>query len=537
MTWRRQVVHVLWKDIRKSRWFLAAYASMVLLVFLVPMPEQPLPVIEALWPFAVTLLACMITVLTNHDDSPITESAQWRSLPLTPSAVLTAKLMLILLLTIATLIAQVIQMRGNALSPAQWYRALEACAIVMMGLSLLVLVIASVSTSVTGALVLSLATLVGGSMLEFTEIVRGLVASGTPPETEANWRILEFAIGAVATIFALSRLYMRNVSRVAGLVMLGVAVIVFHVPGVFFQLWRDTAMSRLRAGQQVRISGITTSVFSDGPQMTTTLEADGFDPDVRVVLESARLEFLIGARQVLDVPYGIVHRGVTQIDGTESRKVTGLRDAILVEPDSIPGHHVSWPTGANFRRFAYPALLPLDQIRLQGEDITQTAVRLSGVVHLLRGDVISMPTKHGTRVTRHGLRLIELDSSAAKRTWTRILDLRWYSSAFPRGGLGEFSSAFSPFMALVNDRTRTAERLRMDGATSNPMASFMLGAGAMRQSLALVPETEFTTQKPDTIGDEWRNEAQLVLVTWTSVGRYRFSTKPTPLAFTPIAKP
>lgn len=99
MTWLRQVLHVAAKDIRHVRWQIAAYVAIVAAAtWYVVGPLRTTTAVP--WTLLVIVGGIFLVALLVQADSPSRVDAFWRSRPLDPLAVLGAKVVIMVVLTL-----------------------------------------------------------------------------------------------------------------------------------------------------------------------------------------------------------------------------------------------------------------------------------------------------------------------------------------------------------------------------------------------------------------------------------------------------
>src|SRR5689334_1005508 len=103
MNWTREVAHVAWKDLRQHRSTLAVFVILVAVATMRAMllagsgHESSLFSITAI---VLLLFACVVSAVLVQGDSPGRTDAFWRSRPFRPSAILGAKLLVIVTLIV-----------------------------------------------------------------------------------------------------------------------------------------------------------------------------------------------------------------------------------------------------------------------------------------------------------------------------------------------------------------------------------------------------------------------------------------------------
>src|SRR5438105_5296178 len=102
MTWLGQVRHIAWKDVRQSRWILGIYIVVVITATArsVAFPFAANGVATSVL-FLVVVIGIAAAATIVQSDSPVRSDALWASRPFYPSAMLSAKLLLVLIVILA----------------------------------------------------------------------------------------------------------------------------------------------------------------------------------------------------------------------------------------------------------------------------------------------------------------------------------------------------------------------------------------------------------------------------------------------------
>ena len=93
MKWHAQVAHVARKDLRQFRWMIAAYALVVAAATATATGWSAFGADQQLWTVALVVMGMVLLAVLVQADSPARTTPFWITLPLHPSAVFTAKLL------------------------------------------------------------------------------------------------------------------------------------------------------------------------------------------------------------------------------------------------------------------------------------------------------------------------------------------------------------------------------------------------------------------------------------------------------------
>ena len=277
MSWTRQLMHVLAKDIRAQQWWLLLYT--VLLVLGTGPVWWPAHFgVEALPATATFDLVSVLTVATIffravRADAPLGRDSAWVMLPLAPSAVFAAKLAFLGVLTVILPIA--------AQAPAWWHLRVPLSSIAVVWsasgtayIALLIVVALFASAVRSGGIVF---LLVLGS---------GIVNEALDRPLEASWALwLSVAVSAAALLVLLQTYVRRQDTTGRRLVLTGVGLVVLLLPNSARSTPEgDATLAAVLPGTRVTLTADTTTATRAGSSTPVLEVLLAPVPDARNVL-------------------------------------------------------------------------------------------------------------------------------------------------------------------------------------------------------------------------------------------------------------
>ncbi len=158
MSWLAQVRHVLAKDLRHARWFLAAYAAAVAVASAHVLNwTQSTDAIYDVAMIAVVVLAVLIVAGWVQADPPRRATAHWVTLPLDPIAVLAAKLVLAAFLVLLPALGEIAVLRLMRLAPRTIVMLAGAAGVAFGAWLLAAMVLAALTRDLRGFVLLYVA--------------------------------------------------------------------------------------------------------------------------------------------------------------------------------------------------------------------------------------------------------------------------------------------------------------------------------------------------------------------------------------------
>lgn len=499
MRWHAQVAHVGRKDLRLVRWHAAAYAGVVAEATASAVGWGAFaPGAPSLWSSAPVLLGMAVAALLVQADSPARADAFWATLPLRPSAVCAAKLLVAVTVLLALpLLGQLAGLLAHAVAPADVPGLLAESALTYGAWLCLAAVAAALTPDFRGFVVAAILAALGWAV--GSQVVWWLggasAAGGAPPP------LLVPAVATGGALLLLGHQYLtRDVRRgawIAGL--LGGVVLV--LPLLAARPVRSVPAAAGAVPDHLRrvALGIYEVRLRGGSETEVMLRVDG------------------GSEHHVDVLVSPVVR-VRMADGS----------AVAVAAED---HHVRQTLS-----FAQPA----DGFRWLGErpssgtmivpvsvalPAAQRAAIAEGSARLaLEGRVevqeprlrAALPLRAGAAAAGGGRRMRVVGVQA----WGEGVAVELQeSSVAPSRSFARADDPHGPrSFALVNRERGEALALGPGSRTGNRSGLVLPGPGAQVQTWQL------TSQLPDDsgvrIGADWLERAHLLLFDWAPVGSY-----------------
>jgi hypothetical protein len=511
MNWIAQVRHVAVKDVRQGWWLLLVYVAMVSVAAasvvtrraLGPYSTGPssetlgMPDIFVVWlPAFIIILGLLSTASLLHADSPTRANAFWASRPLSPSAVLAAKLVVVATAVVALpLVGGLTALESLDTSPAAATSVLARAALSYGEWTLAVMVIGALTDDIRGFV----SAFVG-------VLAAMIVLLGVLDITTVEWGAFGPAVLLLISVgggVALMAFLYRTRHRGLRTWIAGVAAMVCLVTASFMTpSLHDRAMLLSSAGPPVEVEPLNPSAWR---------EAQRFAMRFRVAQgpDSERLDFH---------PIAITLR---LHDGKDVH-VNGSHSDVLVRRVVPPvGHPVRWindPTNPEWPT-VFTAQPNFDFERPSiARDIRSVAV--NGTVTVSRPRVVAtLPLRKGATVTRDGRRVaiygFRHDSSVAN-VWVQLSFVA-RPAAVPEPNR-QLSEKDGLQFAIVNEAH--AEAMLIDGGVEGGSGSIVLpwiNVSTMFMGLSTRTSQGSTGVPRD---DAWYAGAQLVIVEWNVVGRY-----------------
>jgi hypothetical protein len=415
MTWTQQLLHVLRRDLRHFRWYVAAYAITV--VLLVARVYRAEPTVVS---FNVSLLLLLIglgmflVAVAVQADPPTADDAMWRATPLAPSAVLAAKLALAVLLLVIGLAGQFAALQAFAVGPTDMTAYLLQSIVPMCWWLMGSMMIAAHTRDARWYLtVLITAPIALAILLWFVNFgmmfgVPRLVENANDPA--ALFGFLRFVALVVATVvLALSytRRIGRRVSSVAAAAMVMLGGLVGAATSMVTNA-RTTSGVRLRT-PDLRVQASLAIDVSDQESSTVSIRLTGAEVSAtdRLLVEwpVMFLRFPDSSEVRLQLSTGMR----ASFEETEFGQTTnfgqGWQGMVMAEPAQVAATGATWPA-QRFREHRFTILSTLTDGQRRAIDSGRVEAWIEANAQLLQAhEVIQASSTAGARSTVPGLRL------------------------------------------------------------------------------------------------------------------------------------
>jgi hypothetical protein len=491
MKWHAQVLHVVRKDLRLSRWLLLAYAAVVAAVTAGAAEwgsATPLPMTGHI------LLGTVLLAFLVQADSPARGDSLWVTLPLHPSGVFAAKLLVGAVVLIGLpLLGQLVALRTHEVAPADLPRLLGQSAL-SYGAWLAVAAAFAALTSDLRSFLVAL-TLAGFAWLFGVRFV----LAGAGPSASPGWSTLPLV--ATGMLLLLAHQYLtRNVRRGA---LMGGALAV-AVLALLAAPARSAAPAASPAGP-IPVSLKPASIELGGVALKPGSEAElgvrltGMSPFHQYVLVSptVRMHMPDGSSTVVQARERLVSlsRPIPRLEGvrTVSERKPADRFVAMAVVELSPSQRQALAAG--HARLSLQGRLEVREPRTRAELPLRTgASDAEGGRRMRIASVESLP--EGPEVA---VRTSEVGSSADEG-----LDKRMYGM-------------HAPEYLLVNRSRREALQMRQRSSSGSELALVLPGPSAWSFTAELVLEEQRPDEEPR-VRPVWLGAARLLLVTWVPVG-------------------
>lgn len=412
MTWAAQVIHVLRRDLRHFRWYLAAYAiTVVLLVARVYRTGESTGYFNASLLLLVGLGMFLVAVAIQADP-PAADDALWRATPLEPSAVLAAKLALVVVLLLVGLVGQLAALLAYALGPDDIVASLLQSIVPMCWWLMGSMLIAAHTRDARWYLTVLLTTPIALAIVLWfanfgvvfgvsVEIVR------TPAALFAFLRVATLLLALGVLVLA----YTRRIGRRASMVAAAAMVMVGAFVGVGTELVPDarTRVGRGLSATDLRVQASLAIDVSDQQRSTVSLRLNGADVSAtdRLLLGWPVLvmRFPDSSEVRLELASGMSASIDESASGQSVYFGQGGYGTVVAEPAQVAGTGAPWP-GPRFRelRFTVPSTLTDDQRR--AIEALRVNAWMEGHAQLVSARVVAeVPTRVGARSAAPGVRV------------------------------------------------------------------------------------------------------------------------------------
>ncbi|CAN5702486.1 hypothetical protein BH23GEM8_BH23GEM8_10900 [soil metagenome] len=503
MKWHAQVAHIVRKDLYLSRWFLLAYAGVVLGATVEAVGWSSLGTESSLiWTFFLVLLGMILLALLIQADSPQRSNAFWVALPLNRSAVFAAKVAgAVLLLLVLPLLGQFAGLSAHAVAAGELPTLLGRSALVYGAWLGLAAVIAALTPDLrTFAVTLTLVIL-GGLI---SSLVVGFLLDSNSASASPDPLLWPVLVAGGALFLVAHQYRTRDLRRGIWIAaLLGVAVLVLPVAA------RSSAPS---------VHPASGSVPDSLRPVTLSLRDVRFGPGNRAML-GIYLSGISASHQYLLVS-PVVH--IQMPDGSSERVAIQSADYPYTElnaPDLRLGEGLTW-LGERAPDREISTGVSVDLSPGQRAALSRGDALLTVLGHLevrearVRAELSLEP---GARTVFDGerVRLLEVENIGEGPA----VELRISSVASPRSS-GVAAPRYatlrrSPRYALINHEAHEAFVLSEVGVSGGGFGLVLPGAEAWTTTRRLQQNSMHSDVR---VGDDWLRHARLLLVDWVPVG-------------------
>lgn len=503
MRWPRQALHVARKDVRHTRWLIAAYALAILGVIAASVFWLPISAAATqLGGFMVIILGLILIAVTVQSDSPVTADAYWLSRPLSPPAVMAAKLLFGAGLVLGpALLGQAAALAGHAVPPSEFPGLLLVSAAAYGSWVVTAAALAALTTDLRSFIVAGVLLLLVGL---FATPLFLTSTTGVPGEAPAALPAVLIAGGWLGIL--VHQYLTRNVRRGRWLAVALVALSTV-LP---LAAHRSAAHSGPAVGDVPEILKPGTLEVAEislgsGRELMLGLEAARLQPTHRYVLAFPVAHLL---RMDAD-PVPLDMRHPVELGGGERPRISS-------------NGAIRWLNGEDVRLVSRRGIqldLSPEQRRLFVREGAR--LRLEGSLTVLEPQTwASLPLRSGSTVVSEGRRMrieavrhgpegpsIDLTTSTIELDEAPPLERRSWL-----GGEGR------PLYALIH-RARNEGFFVTRGSSSGTSGGFIIpGPRTWISSMELRPPP-FT--RSETVPDaEWLRRAELVVGEWVTIGSY-----------------
>lgn len=306
MNWIAQTGHVAAKDVRHARWSLIAYLAMLAAaVFSVASgralgPYWTSPSTEVLGmrdafvvflPQSTVLLGLIVAASLVQMDSPTRATAFWASRPLSPSAVLGSKIVLVLMAIIALpLLGEIVVLRSMDTSAGATASMVGHAALAYAQWLLAAMIIGALTDDLRAFVGVFVAVLVGllAAVALLQEFQSGSSNSG---EATPEAALLAIKLTTVAAGCALLAFVYRHHDRRRWMWAAGITVVACLVAGSFATVSSHDATAAVPAGPPLEIQPVDPAQWSRARQLQIRVSVRERPDSARLVFQADTMRF------------------------------------------------------------------------------------------------------------------------------------------------------------------------------------------------------------------------------------------------------
>lgn len=490
-----QVRHVMGKDLREARWALGAYVAFVLAVTARVagwLSETGLS--GALWMLLVVPLGLFAAAIVLQTDPPLRSDAFWASRPLSPGAVLVAKLLMAVAIVVVGAAGQFAALMAYDLPAGDAIAKAGQSGMVFGVLVLAALVLAAVTGELrTFALALLAIPVLG--------VLASSLAFELPPAPAGVVNVARTVGGVAAGLLLLAWVYRARDVR------------------MILRIAASATVLAMLFGPPARPSGAppSASVTPAGALPYGSVALLSLDP-VEIGRQGVHLRAIANLRSE-----------AYELQLMDRRVTFYLRDTSFVAPPSqeastrlvwsslpiMPDVHWLQSRGARRGPAGITVELPASQRMLLARGVD--SVTIEGDLVASEATVAAaIPLVKHAPITRRGRRFYIEDLAHDGRH--AALDLRTTSVLDPDS---DEDVPFAANFGLVN-RTRGEAIVLNRGNSQGSSGGLVLpGAGLRVNRMALSTEDNFNRPDPPSVDSGWMAEAELIAIERVTRGRHR----------------
>jgi len=526
MNWFSQVRHVAAKDVRRSRWALIVYIAIITastVSFVTGRAFGPYPTklstddvpgmpdtFVVYLPMVSVILGLVASASLLQLDSPTRANAFWASRPLSPSAVLGAKLAVVMIAIVGLpLIGVAIGLTALDTSFVDTTKLVARCAVRYGEWALAVLVVGALTKDLRGAALALISILFGATML-LAAFSTGPAKSATlgpgPSEMAVHASLVIFAVvGVIGGIALLAFLYRTRAKRPG--TWIAVAIATAWLVLASFATAPSNVRPRVQGGSPASLvlqlqPGDTGAWRHEARALALRLAPSAGFPTIGDRADfrpdSVTIELLDGKRVNVDP------MGRTTITLGRPRLGTAVR----------------WLDAADEQSHGFLTVEPKGGTRGAIANNARS-VSVAGVVTSLRlRPIASLPLRTGESVIHDGRRIViygfSHDTTDA-HVWVQLFTV-------PRDtipGVADLTRSIDDLrFALVNDARSEALLLRDWGSSGNSGSVVLPWIRIEARSRRLKSEMGDSLSHNLPRDDAWYKGARLVVLEWTLAGRF-----------------
>lgn len=506
MKWQSQVIHVARKDLRLTGWLILAYVAVVAGATVGAMEwgvstaaVAPLPT------FGLVLVGMILFAILVQADSPVRSDALWATRPLYPSAVVSAKLLVTLVLILGLpLLGQLIGLLAHHVAARDLFAILGDSALSYGSWLLMAAVIAALTPDLRTFLVtLVLVTLgwfIGLQALGF--LLNPSMTPGPPPPL-----LVPVAIIAGMLVLLAQQYLTRDVRRGVWFASI-FAVVSIVLPLVVPRSAWSVVPASGEVPDRLRLVGLSLEdiQLQGGSEVTMQLHLEGVSPFHQYALVSPVVH--------LYMPNGTV------ISHAIGRSPIGLGTPNL----RLPGEF-QW-LGERPSPEAFTRGFSIDLPEAQVAALSRGGARLvvQGHIEVREPRVMAdLPVDPGATTAYEGQRI----RIVGVETTTEGPSVEVRISAVAPAKSSDFERQHSdprwesPFAyALVNRGQKEALALDRGKSSGSSFGLVLPGPRTWTETTQLRRNPQYPDTSVAQINQEWLRHARLLLVRWTPVGSY-----------------
>lgn len=496
MKWHAQVLHVARKDLRLSRWLFLAYAAVVAGVTAAAAEWGAFAAIASpLRMLGLILLGTVLLAWLVQADSPARSDALWVTLPLHPSAVFAAKLLVggVVLIGIA-LLGQLAGLRAHDVAPGDLPGLLGRSALSYGAWLMIAAAMAALTRDLRSfLLVLTLFAFVW--LFAVQAVVLAIGRSGP-----SGWNMSPYIVAGMLLVLA-HQYRTRDVRRGAAMaVALGIAVV--FVPLAFPRSAASAVPTTRAIADHLRPASIEIGEVSlkPGSQAAFVMRVVGASPFHHYVLVSPTV------RVRMDDGSSVVLPGTERLVSLNDPAVRleGLR-SLTERPRS--------------ESFAAQVQIELSPTQRQALAAGRARLSLQGRLEAreLRAGV-ELPLRVGAGAADGGrrIRITSVESRPdGPAVEVRTSEVRSPVVGDPEGG--GYGRSAAEYL-LLNRSRRESLQMAMRSSSGSDFALVLPGPRARSSTTEIVPDDTRPDGEPRRVGPDWLGGARLLLVRWVPVG-------------------